>query len=176
MNLCVGRHLEWQYFSPWDKNTEKGSLHLGSTHVCITPGLSWATQTQARPHFTEAHHLIKKNTTACDRSSDSFLGCWEEIHVDTEADVMAIRARTPTSTGMSRVVFEDSEWNQEEKETDASSWSMLESSFAIAQADVMEARKYHKTHVLVTDDGARVNLHAHGGRSNVPKWNKGLPM
>ena len=37
---------------------------------------------------------------------------------------------------------------------------------------VMEARKYHKTHVLVTDDGARVNLHAHGGRSNVPKWNK----
>lgn len=147
MNLCVGRHLEWQYFSPWDKNTEKGSLHLGSTHVCITPGLSWATQTQARPHFTEAHHLIKKNTTACDRSSESFLGCWEEIHVDTEADVMAIRARTPTSTGMSRVVFEDSEWKQEEKETDASSWSMLESSFAITQADVMEARKYLTDHL-----------------------------
>ena len=41
---------------------------------------------------------------------------------------------------------------------------------------VMEARKHHRTHVLLTDDGAHVNLHSHGGRSNVPRWNKGPSM
>ena len=36
---------------------------------------------------------------------------------------------------------------------------------------MMDGRRYHKTHVLVTDSGTRVDLHSHGGYPNVPKWN-----
>ena len=37
---------------------------------------------------------------------------------------------------------------------------------------MMDGRRHSKTHILVTDDGARVDLHTHGGYANVPKWNK----
>lgn len=148
MNLCVGRHLEWQYYAPWDKNTNKGSLRLGSTHVCVTPGFSWATQPKARPHFTEQHHLVKRDTPQCTESKKKFLGCWEEIPVpNPETDSMAIRARTPTSTGMNRVVMAESGWKKEEAATDQASWPLLEPSFAIPKLKVQDSHKYLSDHL-----------------------------
>jgi hypothetical protein len=148
MNLCVGRHLEWQFYAPWDKNTDKGSLHLGSTHICVTPGLSWATQAKARPKFIKQHHMIKKSTPSCEESKTSFLGCWAEITVPNPAtDVMAIRARTPTSTGMNRVIMSESDWDQEQENTDNASWPLLEPSFAIPKPVVQSSHKYLSDHL-----------------------------
>ncbi|KAL3943712.1 MAG: hypothetical protein SGBAC_002219 [Bacillariaceae sp.] len=144
INLCVGRHLEWQFYAPWDKTTTKGSLHVGSTHICVTPGLSWATQPHARARFIKQHHLVKKSTPACDdpqQRKAPFLGCWVEIPVPGD-DVMAIRARTPTSTGMNRVVMSESAWQPEEEATDRASWPLLEPSFAIPQPLVEISHKY----------------------------------
>mmetsp|Transcript_46084 Transcript_46084/g.111635 ORF Transcript_46084/g.111635 Transcript_46084/m.111635 type:complete len:1531 (-) Transcript_46084:76-4668(-) len=149
INLCVGRHLEWQFYAPWDKTTTKGSLHVGSTHICVTPGLSWATQPHARARFVKQHHLVKKNTPACDdpkQAKAPFLGCWVEIPVPGD-DVMAIRARTPTSTGMNRVVMSESEWTPEEEATDRESWPLLDPSFAIPQPLVETSHKYLSDHL-----------------------------
>eukprot|EP00980_Cylindrotheca_fusiformis_P010550 scaffold2334_cov118-Cylindrotheca_fusiformis.AAC.22 len=148
INLCVGRHLEWQFYAPWDKNTDKGSLYLGSTHICVTPGLSWATQANARPKFTKEHHRLKKSTPSCDESKASFLGCWVEIPVpNPDTDAMAIRARSPTSTGMNRVVMSESDWKQEQEDTDKESWPLLEPSFAITQSMVKSSHQYLSDHL-----------------------------
>lgn len=158
LNICVGRHLEWQFYAPWDQNTIKGSLSVGSTHVCITPGLSWATQANATPQFTEAHHMIKRNTTACSDSDTAGLGCWVELPTtDPEKDVMAIRARTPTSTGMSRVFTAESTWSREEVAADISSWPLLSgAAFDINRKSVEVAHKYLDDHLqLVVEENLR---------------------
>lgn len=144
INLCVGRHLEWQFYAPWDKITDKGSLHFGGTHICVTPGLSWATQPNARPNFTKQHHMIKKETPSCKTATDSFLGCWVEIPVPNPAtDVMAIRARTPTSTGMNGVKVSNSgEWNPKDRDADTKSWLLLEPFFAIPTTSVQVSHKH----------------------------------
>lgn len=148
MNLCVGRHLEWQYYAPWDKQTDKGSLHLGSTHICVTPGLSWATQPNATPNFTVQHHLIKKKTKGCHEVNNPYLGCWYELPVaNADQDVMAIRARTPTSTGMNAVVMEDHNWDKRQARTDKASWPLLNPSFAISLPNVQESHKYLSNHL-----------------------------
>ncbi|CAJ1928154.1 unnamed protein product [Cylindrotheca closterium] len=149
INLCVGRHLEWQFYAPWDKTTTKGSLHVGSTHICVTPGLSWATQPDAHARFIKQHHLVKKHTPACDdpqQKKAPFMGCWVEIPVPGD-DVMAIRARTPTSTGMNRVVMSESDWKPEEEAMDRESWPLLEPSFAIPQTLVESSHKYLSDHL-----------------------------
>lgn len=35
---------------------------------------------------------------------------------------------------------------------------------------MLDGRKYHRTHILVTDSGTKVDLHQSGGYANVPKW------
>mmetsp|Transcript_46083 Transcript_46083/g.111627 ORF Transcript_46083/g.111627 Transcript_46083/m.111627 type:complete len:851 (-) Transcript_46083:107-2659(-) len=147
-NFCVGRHLEWQYFAPWDKNTDKGSFELGRTHICVTPGLSWATQPNAVPHFTVMHHMIKKTTPACMESNKPYLGCWMEIPAPRPQDPMAIRARTPTSTGMNGVkVTHEGGWGPRAKALDDESWPLLEPDLAISEALVKSSHKYLKDHL-----------------------------
>eukprot|EP00980_Cylindrotheca_fusiformis_P010540 scaffold2334_cov118-Cylindrotheca_fusiformis.AAC.12 len=149
INICVGRHLEWQFYVPWDPNSSKGSLAFGRTHVCITPGLSWATQPNAAPKFTESHHLIKRDAPACGESDTADLGCWVEIPAtDPEKDVMAIRARTPTSTGMNRVVTPESTWTREEVAVDIAAWPLLlGSAFGISRESVEASRIYLNEHL-----------------------------
>lgn len=148
MNLCVGRHFEWQFYAPWDKKTEKGSLRAGSTHICVTPGLSWATQANAQPRFITGHHLVKKQTPSCEESNEPFLGCWAEIPVpDPDTDVMAIRARTPTSTGMNSVVLSDAGWDQTAFKLDKQAWPLLQPSFAITETSVRVAHKHLSDHL-----------------------------
>ena len=50
------------------------------------------------------------------------------------------------------------------------SYDPTDSGIVQAMAD---GRKFVDTHVLVDSNGRAVNLHAHGGYANVPKWNKG---
>mmetsp|Transcript_2036 Transcript_2036/g.4590 ORF Transcript_2036/g.4590 Transcript_2036/m.4590 type:complete len:2326 (+) Transcript_2036:22-6999(+) len=145
-NLCVGRHLEWQYFAPWDNTTDKGSLNLGSTHICVTAGLSWAAMAKAEPEFTEAHHLIKKETKDCREVSSKrkHLGCWAEL---PDGELLAIRARTPTSTGMASVLTPESEWTQDQVDAHNALWPLLPTSFGISQADIVASHEYLAEHM-----------------------------
>ncbi|KAL3938354.1 MAG: hypothetical protein SGBAC_006720 [Bacillariaceae sp.] len=143
-NLCVGRHLEWQYYAPWDNTTDKGSLNLGSTHICVTAGLSWATMMKAEPEFTEAHHLIKEETKDCRNVKRKHLACWAEL---PDNELLAIRARTPTSTGMARVLTPESEWTQDQVDVHNSLWTMLPTSFGIPPSDIITSHKYLTDHM-----------------------------
>mmetsp|Transcript_46085 Transcript_46085/g.111644 ORF Transcript_46085/g.111644 Transcript_46085/m.111644 type:complete len:851 (-) Transcript_46085:76-2628(-) len=147
-NFCVGRHLEWQYFAPWDKHTDRGSFELGSTHICVTPGLSWATQPNAVPGFTVQHHLVKQDTPSCKASNKSYLGCWMEVPAPRPQDPMAIRARTPTSTGMNGVkVSHEGDWGPKAKALDDETWPLLEPDLAIPESLVKSSHKYLKDHL-----------------------------
>eukprot|EP00980_Cylindrotheca_fusiformis_P028882 scaffold22666_cov142-Cylindrotheca_fusiformis.AAC.1 len=146
MNLCVGRHLEWQYYAPWDNATDKGSLTFGSTHICVTAGLSWATMVKAEPEFVEAHHLVKRESRDCRVFHKTHVGCWKELPED---DLLAIRARTPTSTGMARVLSSDSEWTKEQLDTDIGLWSTLHQSFGITKASIRTSHRYLSEHMEV---------------------------
>lgn len=153
LNICPGRHLEWQYYAPWDVTTDKGSLVLGSTHVCITAGLSWATMMLADPEFEESHHLIKKETKDCTTFHKPHLGCWEEL---PDKELMAIRARTPTSTGMARVLSSEEKWKQEDLDADKAHWSTLASSFGISQKTIEQSRRYLTDHMdLIVEDNLK---------------------
>jgi hypothetical protein len=147
MNICIGRHLEWQFYAPWDMFSDKGSLAIGSTHTCVTSGLSWATQVNAVPEFTEAHDLIKKRTPSCRDISKSFFGCWVEVPVFHPNDVMAIRTRTPTSSGMKNIATSDSEWTRADTTIDVASWPLLEQTFAISMSSIRENHRYLKEHL-----------------------------
>lgn len=144
MNFCIGRHLEWQYYAPWNEASKKGSLTYGSTHVCITAGLSWATMERSSPSFTEAHHLIKQETKSCTTFHKPYLGCWEQL---PEMELLAIRARTPTSTGMARVLTTESQWTKEEVELDQTHWPLLQSSFGISLSSVQNTHQYLADHM-----------------------------
>eukprot|EP00980_Cylindrotheca_fusiformis_P015626 scaffold4481_cov121-Cylindrotheca_fusiformis.AAC.22 len=153
MTLCVGRHVEWQYFSPWDNATDKGSLTLGSTHICVTSGLSWATMAKAEPEFIEAHHLIKKESKDCKAFHKAHVGCWQELPED---DLLAIRARTPTSTGMARVLSSNSEWTKELVDTDKALWPTLDQTFGISKASIRESHQYLSEHMeMVVHDNLK---------------------
>ncbi|KAL3937386.1 MAG: hypothetical protein SGBAC_007497, partial [Bacillariaceae sp.] len=143
-NVCVGKHLEWQYNAPWDNSTEKGSLSLGSTHICVTAGLSWATMRKADPEFTEAHHLIKQETKDCKDTHKSHLGCWDQL---PDSEFMAIRARTPTSTGMARVLDAESTWTKELVDQDALYWTKMKDSFGIQPKSIVKSRRYLTDHM-----------------------------
>ncbi|CAJ1947753.1 unnamed protein product [Cylindrotheca closterium] len=152
-NICVGRHLEWQYYAPWDNATDKGSLQLGSTHICVTSGLSWATMRKADPEFTESHHLIKKETKDCKDAKKSHMGCWAEL---PETEFMAIRARTPTSTGMARVLTDETSWTEEQVDEDKAHWKTLDESFGIMQASIQKSRRYLTDHLeLIVEDNLK---------------------
>ena len=155
VQICVGKHLEWQFFAPWKKKgTNQGSLLWGSTHICVTPGLTWATQPQAQPNFIKAHHVIKKGTPQCNDTNilnpSSDLGCWHELPPlsnTTGEDFMAIRARTPTSTGMNRVVLPQDKYNSKQIAKDEKAWPELEPIFAISKLSVQKARHYLNDHL-----------------------------
>ncbi|CAJ1947257.1 unnamed protein product [Cylindrotheca closterium] len=146
LNYCVGRHVEWQYYAPWDESTTGGALTFGSTHICVTAGLSWATMANSAPSFTEAHHLIKQDTKSCEVFKKPYLGCWEQL---PDVDMLAIRARTPTSTGMARVLTAEDKWTKEQVEIDRTQWPLLESSFGISPTSMHRAHQYLTDHLGV---------------------------
>mmetsp|Transcript_34656 Transcript_34656/g.84047 ORF Transcript_34656/g.84047 Transcript_34656/m.84047 type:complete len:2407 (-) Transcript_34656:44-7264(-) len=160
LTLCAGRHAEWQFYVPWNLQDQKGSLKHGSLHVCITAGLTWVSQYKAAPRYTESHHLIKKETAACkdefeqgdDPKSPTYLahglhedmGCWLQIPTLEHTELTAIRARTPTSTGMSRVTTAASKWTVEDKNTNEILWSKVTvgATFRIRNREVVETHQY----------------------------------
>ncbi|KAL3943719.1 MAG: hypothetical protein SGBAC_002226, partial [Bacillariaceae sp.] len=160
LTLCAGRHAEWQFYVPWDLQDQHGSLKHGSVHVCITAGLTWASQYKAAPRYTESHHLIKKETPACkdefeqgdDPMSPTYLahglhedmGCWLQIPTLEHTELTAIRARTPTSTGMSRVTTAASKWTVEDKTTNDFLWGKVAvgGNFRIRNKQVIETHQY----------------------------------
>lgn len=142
-NWCIGKHLEWQFFVPFDNDTSKGYLRLGSTHLCVTPGLAWVTGPTNKvsdTKFVTGHHLIKKQSKECMESQ--YTNCWRELPMD-DSTVMAVRARSPTSTGMNTVVLPSDRVNADNvQKQDAKAWPLFTASFGISLDNVVEARQF----------------------------------
>ncbi|KAL3932873.1 MAG: hypothetical protein SGBAC_010647 [Bacillariaceae sp.] len=145
VNLCLGRHLEWHFYAPWQKKSDKGCLLLGSTRNCVKSGLSWAVNVKAKPKFMTSTHLIKENKEQCslNRTAAERLiqECWDEIPLgDPENDVTAIRSMTPASNGIARGEVSKFDWNIDALKYDGEAWDLLEAYFAVNTEDIKESR------------------------------------
>jgi hypothetical protein len=170
--FCTESHLEWGYFNPWDKESEKGHLFgITEPFFCISAGLTYGYQIGTKPQDlpTKAHNFLHKTVPTCnndnnDDSNDSKdtmnigihsnnkTNCLERIHAGTYKYIM-LRSRTPTSAGMQGVipthaVRNSVEWKNMQEET----WnSTIERNFAVTPESIWQLRlkfKNNMEHIL----------------------------
>jgi Putative rhamnosyl transferase len=101
---CPGPHINWLFYSPWDGKSMTGSLvPMPSTKACITPGLTFGFQVNAK--FVDVgvrqHQLLHSHLKRCEERPTR---CLERLSGGEEAEPVALRARAPTSAGMKDVV------------------------------------------------------------------------
>jgi hypothetical protein len=100
---CPGPHINWHFYSPWDSKSTTGSLIPMSTIPCITPGLTFGFQVDAKfldvglRQHQELHSRLKK----CEQRPTR---CLERLSGGLNGEPVALRARAPTSAGMKDVV------------------------------------------------------------------------
>eukprot|EP00980_Cylindrotheca_fusiformis_P017935 scaffold5696_cov111-Cylindrotheca_fusiformis.AAC.1 len=143
--ICLGRHLEWHFYAPWEKKSDKGCLILGSTRTCLKSGISWATQPNSAPNFMRNLKLLKEdappcafNRTVADRL---YQGCWDEFpQEDPENDVMGVRSMSPASTGVARGSISKLDWNIRVLLYDKLAWTLLDPYFTIRPESVKTLR------------------------------------
>ena len=99
---CAENHIEWQYDSPWNSTTHQGSLVGLRAKHCVTAGLTWGYAPGVGLHDTgiveRRHQTIHQAVARCESRTQS--SCL--VRVDPPGKIpMALRARTPTSAGVS---------------------------------------------------------------------------
>jgi Putative rhamnosyl transferase len=100
---CPGPHINWHFYSPWDSKSMTGSLIPMSTTPCITPGLTFGFQVNAK--FLDVgvrqHQLLHSRLKKCEQRPTR---CLERLSGGENGEPVALRARAPTSAGMKDVV------------------------------------------------------------------------
>lgn len=144
MVWCVPHGIEWHYYSKWDNTTYAGSFLQASTHICLTPGLTWVTHPAVETGFVQGHHKIMKRMPECRTSSSTvnggiLMGCYQKLSMPRKSPA-AIRARTPTSAGMNSVQAPS---NKEKKvvESYKEFWNLLGPEFGISVQSIIRARR-----------------------------------
>ncbi len=107
MIWCSTASIEWSMKNPFPKlttsNSQIGYFLLVSENHCITPGLSIA-YTSLIPYNKLPklkHHILHKKVPKCTHKLDA--NCLTVL----PNKLLALRARTPTSAGMQRVIVDD---------------------------------------------------------------------
>lgn len=128
---CAEQHLEWQYGTIWDSEEQqtvvagkRGSLIGLTVPHCVTPGLTWAYAKGAPLHIETTHHhaWIHKAIPRC--KADKKLTtepCLVRVKPFGNLPT-ALRARTPTSAGMDRVILGKSEHDEWQRQLRQSKW------------------------------------------------------
>jgi hypothetical protein len=101
---CMGNHLEWQFYNPWNADAINGSLVAFPFNHCVTPGITFAYNINATADNvpTHKHHKLHMTIPLCRKKSKG--KCLTVWHPDDNKP-LALRARTPTSAGMSNVLL-----------------------------------------------------------------------
>ncbi|KAL7576096.1 hypothetical protein ACA910_000877 [Epithemia clementina (nom. ined.)] len=135
MILCPFDALEWHLYNPWDKTSDEGLIKFANKRTCITPGLTFVYHVHVTKESlpTRVHDVISKVIPACKSNDDD--KCLHSI--DHDLDTTILRARTPTSAGMHRVITDSTSVSLAQEEIaqfvqfHQDSWSDLKSRFAI---------------------------------------------
>jgi hypothetical protein len=143
-SYCIHRHFEWHSIVPTLNETlpvnPVGNLLLVQKIHCVTPGLSWAftpgVTFQELP--TAEHQRLGEVIPLC--SSESGTACLHRL--DEFKGPVAIRARTPTSAGMSDI---GREFNPNIASVPVF-WKYLETNFDISKQSLMETQEYLVSH------------------------------
>jgi len=141
--FCTEHHLEWGYFNPWDKKSEKGHL-FGVQHseFCISAGLTYGYQvgTAKEDLPTVSHHRMSVKMPICKKAANN-RNCIERTNPKDYKYIM-MRSRTPTSAGMlgvipSKQVVESDTWKHKQDLT----WeNLIQKNFAIKPQDIWDLR------------------------------------
>jgi hypothetical protein len=154
--FCTEHHMQWGYFNPWDKKSEKGNLFgITEKEFCVTAGLTYAYQvgTKGSDIPTRAHNKMAKKIPQCDLDKHR-TNCIERIDAGNYKYVM-IRSRTPTSTAMqgvipTRQVAESEAWENNQQAT----WdNVMYQNFNVKPSSIWRLRQTFKLNLkLILDD------------------------
>jgi hypothetical protein len=153
MVWCASSHLEWHYNSPFPKlkeDVEYGFLLGIKNKECVTPGLTWSYGIGSTrgdlPRGT--HQFLHKVLPECSDSQTSHC-----LHRFWELKPGAIRARTPTSAGMSHLVEADNlhkltfKQGNTQAELQTKMWDGAETIFGINRQDMVGTKKHVVSHL-----------------------------
>ena len=103
ITFCSFDSLEWQLYSPFDGHSKDGLLICTHSHACVTPGLTYLYEVNATKNDlpTQKHHKLSKTIPPC-QMPNRHDKCLQRIAPTPQTCVL--RARTPTSAGMSGVL------------------------------------------------------------------------
>mmetsp|Transcript_40398 Transcript_40398/g.84065 ORF Transcript_40398/g.84065 Transcript_40398/m.84065 type:complete len:495 (-) Transcript_40398:246-1730(-) len=149
--FCTEHHLEWGYFNPWEKKSEKGHL-FGVQHseFCISAGLTYGYQvgTNKEDLPTVSHHRMSVKIPTCKKAVNN-RSCIERTNAKDYKYIM-MRSRTPTSAGMlgvipGKAVIESDTWKHKQDLT----WdNIIERNFAIKPQDIWDLRQRLKSSMV----------------------------
>jgi len=155
MVWCAKSHLEWQHSSPWHhtNNTKYGYLVGVKKKDCITPGLTMGYGLGAiRSDLPAGHHSkIHSSLPSCEDTNRNNTHCLERFGVDFPG---AVRARSPTSAGMKRVIIGKYGNRREYKAAinqqsiQEMGWEGLERGYGITRSEATVARSYLTQHLV----------------------------
>ncbi|KAL7576101.1 hypothetical protein ACA910_000880 [Epithemia clementina (nom. ined.)] len=145
MVLCSLDSLEWQLFSPWNKQSHEGAIVPANKASCITPGLTYAFDVHAHTLDlpTHKHFKFTKLVPPCSGSRLNN-NCLERIAFTPQTTIF--RARTPTSAGMDSVFaswsnpLDGSERNNQFAKFHHHAWKDLPIRFGIHVHELVQLR------------------------------------
>jgi hypothetical protein len=158
---CMGTHLEWQFYNPWNADAMNGSLVAFPFSHCVTPGITFAYNIHAGAQDvpTHKHHKLHLTIPLCRKKTKG--KCLTIWHPDDNLP-LALRARTPTSAGMSNVLLshntdpsllkELEQWSQLQRRA----WREVTRIFGIEESSVVRMHAAISADLpLVAADNAR---------------------
>jgi hypothetical protein len=157
---CAGRHVEWQFHTPWESSTaisDCGSIVTLQFVGCITAGLTTGYSSRGRNTFPNTkHESLHVSVPDCGTSGSSTMqsNCLSFLQLTPTA----LRARTPTSAGMLNVL-----WHQKNHTSRMTKnylagaskqhifqerlWLVVDQVFGFSQETAREVRQYLQHHM-----------------------------
>jgi hypothetical protein len=153
--VCANLHLEWRNNDITSANvtfvSSAGKLRIVSEQICVTPGYTLVSKRNTTslelPLLPKiAHHLVirdwpecyKQHVTTTTTNSSSSKGCWTKL----DRYPAALRSRTITSAGMSRIDAE-SDYDNITKTL----WRLVERHYGISPDQAAATSQYIKQHL-----------------------------
>jgi hypothetical protein len=149
--VCAGLHFEWRNDDITSFNvTTAGKLRLVQEAICVTPGYtlikhrnSTSINFPTLPRI--GHHLVNREWPEClqNATGNATTDCWTKLRRRYPA---AIRGRTITSAGMSRIETQPSErvWDNQTYML----WGLVQRDYGILPERALETSLHLQQHLI----------------------------
>mmetsp|Transcript_7263 Transcript_7263/g.13948 ORF Transcript_7263/g.13948 Transcript_7263/m.13948 type:complete len:339 (+) Transcript_7263:301-1317(+) len=157
---CTDVNMDWQYYTPWDGPNESGCLVQQKSPYCVSAGLTKAHGVEvayAEVPSRFKHHEMDSNVPSC-REKDITQRCIFPMPLDIAP--YALRGRTPTSAGMTRVILKgetDGTINTTELQSSQGKLeSVLQTGFAVNPKELITLHRRLQNNLhAITEDALR---------------------